>query len=107
MKIRPAQALDDGVDQLGWLFDDDVRAVAGELLGEGIEVAVVEVDEVPRVVDGPDRVRARRRGCCPVSRRAARRKLGWVCGRAPPGAPSHGARGPPREPRMHLPDPRP
>ena len=30
----------DRVDELGWLLDDDVGAVAGELLGEVLEVLV-------------------------------------------------------------------
>ena len=43
-----------GVDELGRLLDDDVGAVARDLLGEVLEVVVVDVDEVPLLVDLPD-----------------------------------------------------
>ena len=54
----PAQAAHDRVDELGRSLHDDVGAVAGELLGEVLEVGVVEVDQVPRVVDLADRAGA-------------------------------------------------
>ena len=52
---RATQAPGDGLDEVGGLLGDDVDAVARELLGEVLEVAVVEVDEVPRAVDLADR----------------------------------------------------
>ena len=51
---RTAQAPDHGVDQLRRLLGDDVGAVARDLLGEVLEVVVVDVDQVPLLVDLPD-----------------------------------------------------